>query len=88
MTSLVAGGQGVTLAAMAKNQQATTLGISLPVEMAQAVFQEVRDGRFTSASEVVREALQRMLGDAASGGDTPPERAVERVPRRGRRRPE
>lgn len=46
---------------MARNQKATTLSVTIPVTMAQAVFQLVRDGRFSSPSEATREALQLLL---------------------------
>ena len=46
---------------MARNQKATTLGVTIPVDMAQAVYQLVREGRYASVSEVVRAAVQRML---------------------------
>lgn len=46
---------------MARNMKATTLGVTIPVEMAQAVYREVREGRYPSASEVVRAALQLLL---------------------------
>ncbi len=46
---------------MARNQKATTLGVTIPVAMAQAVFQLVRDGRFSSPSEAVRAGLLLLL---------------------------
>lgn len=52
---------------MARHSRYTTLGISMPLELAQAVFAEVRSGRFDTESGVVCEALRRMLegdGDA------------------------
>lgn len=52
---------------MARHSRYTTLSISMPLELAQAVFAEVRSGRFDTESGVVCEALRRMLegdGDA------------------------
>ena len=52
---------------MARHSRYTTLSISMPLELAQAVFAEVRSGRFATASGVVCEAIRRMLegdGDA------------------------
>lgn len=60
------------LHAMAKHQKqrATTFSVTVPTEMAQQIFQLVRDGIYGSAGEVVREALVRLL--AAHGGGEPP----------------
>ncbi len=52
---------------MARHSRYTTLSISMPLELAQAVFAEVRSGRFDTESGVVCEAIRRMLegdGDA------------------------
>ncbi|MBL8752376.1 MAG: ribbon-helix-helix protein, CopG family [Planctomycetes bacterium] len=47
---------------MAKHQQrVTNLTITLPNETMQAVYQLVRDGRFASANEVVRAAIDMLL---------------------------
>lgn len=48
---------------MAKHtsRRATTLSISLPRELAQAVEQRVENGLYTSASELIREALRLLL---------------------------
>jgi Arc/MetJ-type ribon-helix-helix transcriptional regulator len=53
---------------MARNMKATTLSVTIPVTMAQVVYDQVREGRYASASEVVRAALQQMLKLDASGG--------------------
>jgi Arc/MetJ-type ribon-helix-helix transcriptional regulator len=54
---------------MAKNLRSATLSVNLPMELAQAVYQQVRDGKFDSDDEVVRAALRHFLqtdeGDAA-----------------------
>jgi len=43
------------------NRKATTLSISLSRELAQAVDRRVKSGLYTSASELVREALRLLL---------------------------
>lgn len=53
---------------MARNMKATTLSVTIPVTMAQVVYDQVREGRYASASEVVRAALQQMLKLDDSGG--------------------
>ena len=53
-----------------KRKRGTALSINLPMEMAQAVYQKVRDGTFDSAGAVVREALRQML--KLDDDDTPP----------------
>ena len=66
-----------------KNRRATALSVSLPMEMAQAVYQQVRDGTYHSAGAVVREALRQLLkleGDESTAEPEPTES------RRGRRR--
>lgn len=73
---MVRGGAARYDAAMARNMKATTLSVTIPVAMAQAVYQEVRDGRYASASDVVRAALQALLkldpaGLAAPVDDAP-----------------
>lgn len=47
--------------AIDKRKRGTALSINLPMEMAQAVYEKVRDGTFDSAGAVVREALRQML---------------------------
>ena len=55
---------------MARHSRYTTLSISMPLELAQAVFAEVRSGRFDTESGVVCEALRRMLeGDGDGDAD-------------------
>ncbi|HEX5050770.1 MAG TPA: ribbon-helix-helix domain-containing protein [Planctomycetota bacterium] len=46
---------------MGKNPRSATLSVNLPMELAQAVYQQVREGRFTSDDEVVRAALRQFL---------------------------
>lgn len=48
---------------MAKDKQkrGTALAVNVPLEMAQAVYQLVRDGTYTSAGAVVRAALTQFL---------------------------
>jgi hypothetical protein len=69
---------------MAKNLRAAILSVNLPMELAQAVYQQVREGKFTSDDEVVRAALRQFLhvgdGPSTTGG---PE--VETPAARGRR---
>jgi Arc/MetJ-type ribon-helix-helix transcriptional regulator len=56
---------------MARHSRYTTLSISMPLELAQAVFAEVRSGRFDTESGVVCEALRRMLeGDGDADAQT------------------
>jgi hypothetical protein len=59
--------------AIGKNKRGTALSINLPMEMAQAVYEKVRDGSFDSAGAVVREALRQML--KLADHDDPPSRA-------------
>lgn len=44
-----------------RDQKATTLSISLSRELAQAVDRRVKSGLYTSASELIREALRLLL---------------------------
>ncbi len=48
---------------MAKDKQkrGTALAVNVPLEMAQAVFQLVRNGTYASAGAVVRAALTQFL---------------------------
>jgi Arc/MetJ-type ribon-helix-helix transcriptional regulator len=56
---------------MARHSRYTTLSISMPLELAQAVIAEVRSGRFDTESGVVCEALRRMLeGDGDADAQT------------------
>ena len=41
----------------------TTMNVSLSPELARFVREKVESGLYTSASEVVREALRRLLGE-------------------------
>lgn len=45
----------------------TTMNISLPGELARYVREKVEGGLYSSASEVVREALRRLSGDEVRG---------------------
>ena len=47
--------------AQAKNRRGTALSVKLPMEMAQAVYQQIRDGHFDTAGGVIRAALCSML---------------------------
>ncbi len=59
---------------MAKNLRSATLSVNLPMELAQAVYQQVRDGKFTSDDEVVRAALRQFLHvDERTAAAAPPE---------------
>lgn len=51
---------------MAKDKQkrGTALAVNVPLEMAQAVFQLVRNGTYASAGAVVRAALTQFLATA------------------------
>lgn len=75
--------------AQAKNRRGTALSIKLPMEMAQAVYQQVRDGHFDTPGGVVRAALCSMLklddlgqplSDEADD-DAPDERKRRRKPK-------
>jgi Arc/MetJ-type ribon-helix-helix transcriptional regulator len=44
-----------------KSKRGTALSVNLPMAMAQAVYEKVRDGSFDSAGAVIREALRQML---------------------------
>ena len=58
--------------AQAKNRRGTALSIKLPMEMAQAVYQQVREGNFDTAGGVIRAALCSMLGLDEFGRAVPP----------------
>lgn len=58
---------------MAKNPRSATLSVKLPMELAQAVYQQVRDGKFDSDDEVVRAALRQFLQLDAGGGEPAPD---------------
>jgi putative addiction module CopG family antidote len=66
-----------------KNRRATALSVSLPMEMAQAVYQQVRDGTYHSAGAVIREALRQLL--KLEGEESTAEPEVTESPRRRRR---
>jgi hypothetical protein len=61
-------------AAMAvdKNKRGTALSVNMPMAMAQAVYQQVRDGHFDSAGAVIRAALRQFL--QLDDDDQPPAR--------------
>ncbi|HMQ22588.1 MAG TPA: type II toxin-antitoxin system ParD family antitoxin [Planctomycetota bacterium] len=67
--------------------KATTMNISLPAELARYVREKVEGGQYSSASEVVREALRRLSSDelreqsfrTLSGTRCDPERAAAAV---------
>ena len=73
--------------AQAKNRRGTALSVKLPIEMAQAVYQQVRDGNFDTAGGVIRAALCSMLGLDAQGNalSSAADDAPRRKPKRGRR---
>lgn len=48
-------------AAMGQQKRATTFSITLPPPMAEAVFQQVKQGHHGSPGAVIREALRQML---------------------------
>ncbi|MEO6597127.1 MAG: ribbon-helix-helix domain-containing protein [Planctomycetota bacterium] len=56
---------------MPKNLRAATLSVNLPMELAQAVYQQVRDGKFTSDDEVVRAALRQFLKVGEGESESP-----------------
>ena len=63
--------------AIDKRKRGTALSINLPMGMAQAVYEKVRDGTFDSAGAVVREALRQML-KLADDDVAPPRARKER----------
>jgi Arc/MetJ-type ribon-helix-helix transcriptional regulator len=65
-----------------KNLRSTTLSVNIPMEIAQALYQQVRDGKFASDDDVVRAALRAFLkvGEGPAPEEPPP------APERGRRR--
>lgn len=65
-----------------KNRRATALSVSLPMEMAQAVYQKVRDGTYHSAGAVIREALRQLL--KLEGEESAAEPEATESPRRRR----
>lgn len=69
---------------MPKNLRSATLSVNLPMELAQAVYQQVRDGKFTSDDEVVRAALRAFLHvdeHVPAPEDSAPSRRKGREPR-------
>ena len=66
-----------------KNRRATALSVSLPMEMAQAVYQQVRDGTYHSAGAVIRAALRQLL--KLEGEESAAEPEATDSPRRRRR---
>lgn len=64
------------------------MSVTLPTEMARAVFDRIRTGQYGSAGELIREAVRRLLeaepavrqSDDDDAGEAPP------PPRRGGRR--
>ncbi len=70
---------------MAKNLRAACLSVNLPMELAQAVYQQVREGKFTSDDEVVRAALRQFLHVGDESTAAAPPQTDERTPRRPRR---
>lgn len=75
------------LCSMAKHQKATHLTISLPQDLAQAVYQQVRNGTYDSAGQLIRDAVRQLLKiDEPTPGTPPPEpTAGGRQPRTGSR---
>jgi Arc/MetJ-type ribon-helix-helix transcriptional regulator len=61
--------------AIDKGKRGTALSVNLPLAMAQAVYEKVRDGTFDSAGAVIREALRQML--ELDDNDVAPPRAPE-----------
>lgn len=51
----------------ADHTKATTMNVSLPPELVRFVREKVESGKYSSASEVIREAL-RFFGAAKNGG--------------------
>ncbi len=72
---------------MVKQPRSTQLSISLPQEMAQAVYQQVKNGTYTSAGDLIREAVRQLLERDGAPDDTPPAPADpnQRQPRTGTR---
>lgn len=75
------------LRGMAKHQKATHLSISLPQDLAQAVYQQVRNGTYNSAGELIRDAVRRLLeaSDPQTGAASAAAIDDERQPRTGSR---
>lgn len=48
-------------AAMGQPKRATTFSVTLPPAMAEAVFQQVKQGHHGSAGAVIRAAVQQLL---------------------------
>ncbi len=46
---------------MVKTPRVTQLSIALPQEMAQAIYEQVRNGTYGSASELMRDAVRQLL---------------------------
>jgi Arc/MetJ-type ribon-helix-helix transcriptional regulator len=61
-------------AVMSQPKRATTFSVTIPPEMAEAVFQQVKQGHHGSAGAVIRAALRQMLqlGEDGAPLDAPP----------------
>lgn len=71
---------------MVKTPRVTQLSVALPQEMAQAIYQQVRNGTYGSASELMRDAVRQLLKlDEAESEQAPPSDPNRRPPRTGAR---
>ena len=71
---------------MPKTPRVTQLSVALPQEMAQAIYEQVRSGTYSSASELMRDAVTKLLAlDEREESEQPPQDPTKRHPHRGAR---
>ena len=68
---------------MGQPRRATTFSVTIPPEMAEAVYQQVKQGIHGSAGAVIREALRLMLKFDEDGAPPPPPPEGQRHRQRG-----
>ncbi len=70
-------------AVMGQQRRSTTFSVTIPPDMAEAVFQQVKQGHHGSPGAVIREALRQMLKLDEDGVplEAPPAPATETEPK-------
>jgi len=62
----------------------TALSVKLPTAMVQAIFQQVRNGTYDSAGDLIRDAVRQLLKldeDGASAAPEPEQHGSRKRPR-------
>lgn len=60
----------------------TAMSVNLPTQMVQAIFQQVRNGTYGSAGELIRDAVRQLLKLDEEGNAPPPPQTEERPARK------